>query len=1408
MVRFNKLLISKLIALVVIVIFSVTSAAYGIDLSKKIYLRKPLLFNQSVSGDEKERVQEVTEASVSSSGDTKASKKAKKRGRLKKTALAIGAVTFVIPLIGYLGLRYGHDVSIEHLFTAPDPQPIVEFQDEKLMFNFRFFVTPETLETQVNVALRLQMSDQKFWSEIFMNYPNDAPVSSVVTLDVIRKVWKNRQLDDLFNALRVTRPDLVHRYLSEIPYGDMDEFSRYFTTLKPGTRQQIFEIFYRQLRKDFLVLENTETVKSILYPNDYATLSEQAHRMQKLYTKMCQMLNRIHPVEIDELSEGPLAIAELPDGPVAPSPIIAMTRQQSVKNIYRIFDNIVRKYKEQGYTIILPNPENINVSKVALLICWYHEMAGRLGTATFFEDNQSSKLLQWVKQQTDENNPYSHRVTEEELLDKAMQLHINKSNKTVDLFKSIATVGHYYKAMARNPFLVFGGHEERGIEDGTDYIWNKHDPSWLIWALDPEGRYTIDDQGRPVMHWRLVDKEGKDIIPRGQSTGILRFATEDDCYHAWGTILMSLYVSSKSLSDVRKDFQIARHFFNREDNFLIIPFLDKLDRQDFTIKLPIYYKLLQNLKLEKPGWEFQSFGAPTGGSEERIKSVFADVGKMIYERMIPQGLVEFRNISEPISAEVSLRTIEGGRSLKQYLETSTTINQYSEKLKILVSAGQAKYLQQLRDPFNIHFSIDTNITLFEMLLKDNNPQILALVAGHPNTPAGILKQLASYEVPYVREAVAGNPNTPADILDLLALDSDRWVKVKVASNKKTSIASLLNMLNNAYVFGDKDFGLGSFIENEIIKNNKGQIGRHIVKIYNSWSNASPDKELPVEAIEILLRSESLFRQIMKKSPEKIWDHVPIIGNILEDITRLIQAVKEEDRNREPSNNINQKLPLGDFLLERFKGSLTESSSRVFPIYLRHQSQSDFNEIIPVLDIILKKAEKENKKVSLFMERAYLDLDLLDISVVLDIWQKLDQKEPIDEDLSKVLEQYIEDRVSKFRERVINNLKSGGYAALKKDFGEIFDPKFEGFNRKIFSFFQKMLSTSDGFELYFEKPNIELALAQIARVKELFDDKYGLLDYQSNIDKVKEFWLSNANADFKQELLRDKSAAGDLATYTKENPERYVINIRGLNHIRTLERLLQAGDVSKVPYVSSWHLREVGCLRARGMEEAGFDIPEVFSENDIDSIISQEKKLLEHVVKAVSLKDEHLSVFASSFTSDPKLDKSSLYKSISNTVREVLNTFASIGLSKEEAIKVYKISEGLSGIFFNNIVSVYPLSRSLLEQLLYEEFQNLTPRTLSTSDYYTLKTIAYELSQFLISNRLAGEDIDTLDNAIDRAIRAATDDGLIKGEVEKFRKKVDIICKKTISRLSIMLLYPELKSLGYRINNIRNNRIGI
>ena len=52
---FNKLLISKLIALVVIVTFSVTSTAYGVDLSEKRHLRKPLLFNDSVSLLDKER---------------------------------------------------------------------------------------------------------------------------------------------------------------------------------------------------------------------------------------------------------------------------------------------------------------------------------------------------------------------------------------------------------------------------------------------------------------------------------------------------------------------------------------------------------------------------------------------------------------------------------------------------------------------------------------------------------------------------------------------------------------------------------------------------------------------------------------------------------------------------------------------------------------------------------------------------------------------------------------------------------------------------------------------------------------------------------------------------------------------------------------------------------------------------------------------------------------------------------------------------------------------------------------------------------------------------------------------------------------------------------------------------------
>jgi len=60
MTRFDKLLISKLTALVIVVTFSVTSAAHSVDLSEKRHLRKPLLFNDSVSNEAKRLIPKIT----------------------------------------------------------------------------------------------------------------------------------------------------------------------------------------------------------------------------------------------------------------------------------------------------------------------------------------------------------------------------------------------------------------------------------------------------------------------------------------------------------------------------------------------------------------------------------------------------------------------------------------------------------------------------------------------------------------------------------------------------------------------------------------------------------------------------------------------------------------------------------------------------------------------------------------------------------------------------------------------------------------------------------------------------------------------------------------------------------------------------------------------------------------------------------------------------------------------------------------------------------------------------------------------------------------------------------------------------------------------------------------------------
>lgn len=77
---------------------------------------------------------------------------------------------------------------------------------------------------------------------------------------------------------------------------------------------------------------------------------------------------------------------------------------------------------------------------------------------------------------------------------------------------------------------------------------------------------------------------------------------------------------------------------------------------------------------------------------------------------------------------------------------------------------------------------------------------LCAIAGHPNTPVELLKQLAENEVEWVRSSVASNPKTPIDILNQLANDRKIIVVKAVASNSNTSV----NILERLAEHDDRD----------------------------------------------------------------------------------------------------------------------------------------------------------------------------------------------------------------------------------------------------------------------------------------------------------------------------------------------------------------------------------------------------------------------------------------------------------------------------------------------------------------------------------------------------------------------------------------------------------------------------
>ena len=103
--------------------------------------------------------------------------------------------------------------------------------------------------------------------------------------------------------------------------------------------------------------------------------------------------------------------------------------------------------------------------------------------------------------------------------------------------------------------------------------------------------------------------------------------------------------------------------------------------------------------------------------------------------------------------------------------------------EVMLSAAQKK--QRAVAP-------STSLEALEKLLKDSDPDVIAVVAGRPGISPETLEELSKHPNPDVLAAVAGNPNTPPGTLEELAKknkDHPR-VLISVAFNPNTPPGTL------------------------------------------------------------------------------------------------------------------------------------------------------------------------------------------------------------------------------------------------------------------------------------------------------------------------------------------------------------------------------------------------------------------------------------------------------------------------------------------------------------------------------------------------------------------------------------------------------------------------------------------
>ncbi len=844
-------------------------------------------------------------------GEKKPESKFKRRA---KKVIKVSAVVLVASVLGiYIWMRWGYDVSLRHSFSRPITEPEIVFQNGRITeFDGNTF-QPSTVFSQqqrIQEALKTKTADRFFWQNLFAEYPQNQPVSAVVTPSLLRMLSVDDS-NNLFNGLR-TRPALTYRYLSEIPVEQMQEFSQHFSQLKPGIRQQIFAIFYEKLMDNFQDIESGKWLKTIIDKRAVV----QSERMRQLYGEMTRALNVVQYSSNSRISQsvflGPLITA--PRVPVAPYEAVAFTRQQAIDGFYHAIFQTVDEYHKKGYAVTLPDKKQVNIGDVEGLIS--HYLSGDAGKQSYYVNNNAGLLLQWVQEMTSFQNPHAHRITQAELIHQAFKYAESSNLKEVDLFNVIASISHLFKSVARNPEGIVGSPWAMDGQVGTYYVWNHFQPSFLTYTLNSSGANKVDDQGRPVIFWRPVDAEGNDSIPKGQRTGIKIADLSHDFYHLWGVFLPSIYVRLKtytelsheltydSLTDASKTWTVMDMFGKLREN------KGNFHSTDMDY-LPKALKIATFFGIQDFAYNHGKFSAQNNSEPEVVSD---HVGAMAVEELNHSIVIDPRDHPQIITLShvdadhnaPALKFIRGGLNMEHYvgilnsrwlsLRGQHSHNDNRERAELIATADQ---ILNLESALGFHAHIEPSLRSYMASSAEANH----LTTQEINDQLSVFEQLYGYEsrfnfnilkAPYILDVfsyqtIPEGGEMKDSILYRMLSYGDFFPETYERLAKNPDFSSMLSRNPGIQPWLRWKLELGEDEHSVYF------VLKYFSRLSNKWLEDHPGQEIPREAYQLMAQNGSLIEQAKYLDGGIFVDlhQVRPSGDIMLDVRDSIEALKRD-----------------------------------------------------------------------------------------------------------------------------------------------------------------------------------------------------------------------------------------------------------------------------------------------------------------------------------------------------------------------------------------------------------------------------------------------------------------------------------------------------------------------------------